>query len=143
MSSSNKLSTAVKALCYLAQVFPEGKSSSEIADAIGVNASKLRQILSQLMRSEIVGSSKGPTGGFFVAQDFTSLSLYEIYSALEDRKILDLDVADASEASDKSTQQYNEYFDTLFGDIQKQIEEKLQAIKLSHIKDQQNGHKSK
>jgi Rrf2 family protein len=143
MSSSVKLSTAVKALCYLAQVFPEAKSSSEIADAIGVNASKLRQILSQLMRSEIVGSTKGPSGGFFVAQDFTSLSLYEIYSALEDRKILDLDVADASDATDKNTQHYNEYFDNLFGDIQKQIEERMQAIKLEQIRDQQNGPKHK
>ena len=143
MSSSYKLSTAVKALCYLAQVFPEAKSSSEIADAIGVNASKLRQILSQLMRSEIVGSTKGPTGGFYVAQDFTSLSLYEIYMALEDRKILDLDVADASEATDKTTKQYNEYFDYLFGDIQKQIEERMQTIKLEHIKDGHDARKTK
>ena len=63
--------------------------------------------------------------------------------ALEDRKILDLDVADASEATDKTTKQYNEYFDHLFGDIQKQIEERMQTIKLEHIKDGYDVRKTK
>ena len=136
MSSSNRLSTAVKALCYLAKVFPESKSSSEIAAAIGVNASKLRQILSQLMRNEIVGSTKGPNGGFFVGQDFTTLSLFEIYDALEERKVMDLDVADARHAKERDTKQYNDYFDQLFGDIQRQIEKRLQSIKLAEIKNE-------
>jgi Rrf2 family protein len=134
MSASNRLSTAVKALCYLAKVFPETKSSSEIAEAIGVNASKLRQILSQLMKSEIVGSAKGANGGFYVAQDFTSLSLYEIYAALEDRKVLDLDVADAKNARERDTRAYNDYFDRLFGDMQRQIEKTLQTITLGEIR---------
>lgn len=139
MSASNKLSTAVKALCYLAKVFPDSKSSSEIAAAIGVNASKLRQILSQLLKSEIVGSTKGVNGGFFVAQDFTSLSLFEIYAALDEKKIIDFDVADAKNAKDKSTKTYNEYFDNLFGDLQHQIEERMRTIKLKHIwKDSEN-----
>ncbi len=134
MSASHKLSTAVKALCYLANVFPETKSSSEISDAIGVNASKLRQILSQLLKNEIVGSTKGPNGGFFVAQDFTSLNLYEIYDALEERKVLDLDVADARHARERDTRLYNDYFGKLFGDIQAQIEKTLQSITLEEIR---------
>ncbi len=134
MSASNRLSTAVKALCYLAKVFPETKSSSEIAAAIGVNASKLRQILSQLMKNEIVGSTKGSNGGFFVAEDFTSLSLFEIYEALEERKVIDFDVADARHAKERDTRMYNEYFGRLFGDIQSQIEKTLQSIKLAEIK---------
>lgn len=139
MSASNKLSTAVKALCYLAKVFPDSKSSSEIAEAIGVNASKLRQILSQLLKDEIVGSTKGVNGGFFVAQDFTSLSLFEIYAALDEKKIIDFDVADARHAKEKNTKTYNEYFDNLFGDLQHQIEERMRTIKLEHIwKDSEN-----
>ncbi len=134
MSASNRLSTAVKALCYLANVFPESKSSSEIAEAIGVNASKLRQILSQLLKNEIVGSTKGSNGGFFVAQDFTSLNLYEIYAALEDRKVLDLDVADAKHAKERDTKSYNDYFGRLFSDIQSQIENTLESITLEEIR---------
>jgi len=135
MSSSYRLSTAVKALCYLAKVFPEAKSSTEIADEIGVNASKLRLILSQLNRGEVVGSTKGPTGGFYLAQDFTSLSLYEIYTALEEKKLVDFDVADSSGAKDGETEKYNNYFHNFFWDIQKQIEERMQNVKLNNIKD--------
>jgi DNA-binding IscR family transcriptional regulator len=87
------------------------------------------------MKSEIVGSTKGPSGGFFVAQDFTSLSLFEIYAALEERKVVEFDVADATNASDESTQHYNAYFNAFFGDIQNQIEARMQAIKLEQIKE--------
>lgn len=135
MSSSYRLSTAVKALCYLAKVFPEAKSSNEIAEEIGVNASKLRLILSQLNKNEIVGSTKGPTGGFFLAQDFTELSLYEIYSALEEKKLIDFDVADSKDAKDGEVEKYNNYFHNFFWDIQKQIEERMQNVKLDSIKD--------
>ncbi|MFH0988920.1 MAG: Rrf2 family transcriptional regulator [bacterium] len=141
MSASNKLSTAVKALCYLAKVYPESKSSAEIAEAIGVNASKLRQILSQLMQSEIVYSTKGPTGGFLIAEDFTSLSLFEIYAALDDRKIVEFDVADASGAKDNSVKAYNDYFNNLFGDIQHQIEERMRSIKIEQIANSHESHK--
>jgi Rrf2 family protein len=135
MSSSQKLSTAVKALCFLAKVFPDPKTSGEIAEAIGVNASKLRQILSSLMKADIVGSTKGVNGGFFLTQDFTELSLYEIYSALEDRKIMDLDVADAGDAKDGEVQNYNNYFYNFYANIQKQIEAQMKEVKLNQIKD--------
>lgn len=134
MSSSHKLSTAIKALIYLAKVFPAAKTSSEIAEEIGVNASKLRLILSQLQKNEIVGSAKGPTGGFFLIQDFTSLSMYEIYNALEEKKILDLDVADASSARDDEVHSYNRFFNNLYADIQKQVEIRMQSVKLEDIK---------
>ena len=135
MSASNKLSTAIKALIYLAKVFPEAKSSTQISRKIGVNASKLRLILSQLHRAQIVGSTKGPAGGFYLAQDFTSLSMYEIYDALDERKLIDFDVADSSKANDSDVENYNRYFNHFFDDIQKQIEERFRETKLKNIID--------
>ncbi len=141
MSSSHKLSTAIKALIYLAKVFPAAKSSMEMADEIGVNASKLRLILSQLQRAEIVGSTKGPAGGFYLVQDFTSLSMYEIYEALQEKKIIDLDVADSSSAKDDTVKEYNHFFSKLYDDIQKQIEERMRNVKLEDIKGTKNENK--
>jgi len=143
MSSSQKLSTAVKALCFLAKVFPEAKTSGEIADAIGVNASKLRQILSPLLRAEIVGSTKGANGGFYLTQDFTALSLYQIYSALEDRKVMDFDVADAGSALDGEVQNYNNYFYNFYANIQKQIEAQMKEVKLNNIKNGETDENNK
>ncbi|QKJ99159.1 MAG: hypothetical protein HND40_06090 [Ignavibacteriota bacterium] len=50
MSASTKLSTSVKALCFLA-VNPLPKNSNEIADAIGINASKIRRLMAMLGKS--------------------------------------------------------------------------------------------
>ncbi|MBU1101233.1 MAG: Rrf2 family transcriptional regulator [Bacteroidetes bacterium] len=133
MSASHKLSTAIKALIYLAKVFPEAKNSSSIADEIGVNASKLRLILSQLNRAQIVGSTKGPTGGFYLAQDFTSLSMFEIYDALDEKKLVDFDVVDASSANDEDVKNHNRYFNHFFDKIQNQIEEQMKKTKLENI----------
>ncbi len=132
MTSSNKLSTAVKALTYLGKEFPVPKSSSEISEAIGVNASKLRQILSSLCKAEIVASVKGTQGGFVLLQDFTSLSLYEIYAALDEKKIIDMDVA---KANNNETKQLNDYFNHFFWSIQKEIEDRMKTIKLNEISD--------
>lgn len=134
MTASNRLSTAIKALCFLAKEYPYAKTSSEISEAIGVNASKLRQILSALCKSEIIASTKGTNGGFFLLQDFTELSIYEIFSALEEKKIIELDVADSINAKDEDVAQYNNYFTNLFGDIQSKIEEHFKQIKLTEIK---------
>ena len=135
MTASTKLSTAIKALCYLAEQFPEPKTSSEISKKIGVNASKIRQIMSMLNRNEIVGSSKGTQGGFILLRDFTSLTMLEIYSALEDRKMVEFDVARGSGENEKENQKYNSYFNHFFWDIQKQIEERMKNITLENIKD--------
>lgn len=136
MSSSYRLSTAVKALCHLAKVFPDAKTSTQLAEELGVNASKLRLILSQLNKAQIVGSTKGAGGGFYLAQDFTELSLYEIYTALEEKKLVDFDVADSANAKDGEINRYNNYFHNFFWEIQSQIEERMQKVKLNSIKDE-------
>ncbi len=67
MSASTKLSTSVKALCFLA-LDDKPKNSTEIAASIGINASKLRKLLSMLGKSGIVKSDSGMLGGFSLAK---------------------------------------------------------------------------
>ena len=45
MSASTKLSTSVKALCYLAEKYPDPKTSKEIAKSITLNIIKLLPII--------------------------------------------------------------------------------------------------
>ncbi|MFA8343364.1 MAG: Rrf2 family transcriptional regulator [Rhodothermaceae bacterium] len=135
MSASTKLSTAVKALCFLAEKFPEPQNSTEISKKIGVNASKIRQIMSMLCKHEITGSTKGTQGGFILRRDFTSLTLLEIYDALEDRKIMEFDVSEAAGENIEDNKKYNSYFNHFFWNIQKQIEERMKDITLESIKD--------
>jgi len=130
MSASTKLSNSVKALCYLAEKYPEAKSSNEISAHIGVNASKLRRLLSLLTKSGIVASNKGTTGGFNLAKSPSLISIQQVYCAIEDRKAFHFDV-NKKIGNDKSkTELYNTFFLELFADIQIDIERKMDKISL-------------
>ena len=133
MSASTKLSTSVKALCYLAKTYPEAKTSSEIAKKIGVNASKLRKILSMLVKNNIVGSSQGASGGFILKKDANELHLQEIYCAIEDRKAFHLNVAKSKGGYLSETSKLNNFFLDLFADIQVEIEEKMRKLTLKSV----------
>ena len=132
MSASNKLSTAVKALYFLAESFPEPKCSTEIAESIGYNPSKLRKILSFLVKDNIVTSTRGKSGGFLLAKSTEEINLQEIYCAVEFRQAFYLDVNKSNQNSDY-TLQFNNYFLELFSEVQVEIEDKMSKIVLKDV----------
>jgi Rrf2 family protein len=134
MSASTKLSNSVKALCYLARVAPEGKASSEISSKTGINASKIRWLLSMLKRQGIVISVMGVNGGFRLNREPQSINLQEIYCAIEDSKAFHLNVLQNGEEQ-RGEESINKYFLNLFEDIQQDIEKKMLKISLKDILD--------
>jgi Rrf2 family protein len=140
MSASTKLSTAVKAICYLSNPNTLPKTSSEIAENIGINPSKLRKILSMLVKNGIVESTHGTTGGFILKKNFSTLHLQEIYCAIEDRKAFHLDVRKNFVKKDSQTEKINNYFLSLFTDIQVDIEDKMKLITIKSIIDKINSN---
>jgi len=132
MSASTKLSASTKALCHLARTFPLPQSSQAISQAVGVNASKLRRLLSLLSRNGIVVSAKGKTGGFLLDKDPRVLHLQEIYCAVEDRKAFHLDARSPDGDGDRHAA-FNNYFLDLFAEIQVDIETKMEGITLYAI----------
>jgi Rrf2 family protein len=135
MSASTKLSTAVKALSYLASVSPEPKNSADISDITGINASKLRKLLSLLVKSGIVESEKGTNGGFKLKKKANQINLQEIYCAIEDRKAFHLDVNKSKGSGLNKNQKLNNYFLDLFNEIQINIENEMEKISLKNIID--------
>ena len=136
MSASTKLSTAVKALCFLAEDIDSAKTSTEISNEIGVNASKLRMLLSMLSKSSIVTSGKGIKGGFVLNKDPKDIHLQEVYCSIEDRKAFHLDVQKFTGHHLSMPIQINNYFLDLFAEIQVDIESKMTKISLQSIMDQ-------
>lgn len=134
MSASTKLSTSVKALCFLATA-DKPKNSNEIAASVGINASKLRKLLSMLGKSGIVKSDSGMLGGFSLAKKPDEIHLQEIYCAIEDRKAFYLNVNDDNLEENGSSEKINYFFLDLFSDIQVEIENKMTGITLKSIID--------
>jgi Rrf2 family protein len=133
MSASTKLSTSIKALCYLEEVHPKPVSSSEIAESIGINSSKLRRILSLLVKNGIVESNSGTTGGFKLKKLPAQIHLQEIYCAIEDRKAFHLDVSKELIKKNSLPEKINIYFLDLFAEVQVDIEDKMKKITLQSI----------
>ena len=133
MSSSTKLSTSVKALCYLEQLYPKAVSSTEIATIIGINSSKLRMILSMLSKNDIVESNSGSSGGFKLKKKASDIHLQEIYCAIEDRKAFHLDVRKDSIKKNSLPEKLNFYFLDMFAEVQIDIENKMKKITLESI----------
>ena len=132
MSSSTKLSNSVKALCYLAD--SEMPSNSiEISKKTGINASKLRKLLSLLCKNKIVQSNKGAFGGFSLKKNAAEIHLQEIYCAIEDRKAFDLHSTSENKNNSFYDSEINNYFLNLFENIQIEIEDKMRKITLAEI----------
>jgi Rrf2 family protein len=140
MSASTKLSTSVKALCYLAKTYPDPVTSSEISSAIGINSSKLRMILSMLAKNGIVESNSGTTGGFKLKKKPSEVHLQEIYCAIEDRKAFHLDVRKDSIKKNSLPEKLNFYFLDLFAEVQVEIEDKMKVITLQSILNKINNN---
>ena len=134
MSASTKLSTSVKALCFLASE-QKPKNSSEIAEAVGINASKLRRLLSLLGKAGIVKSDSGMLGGFTLSKLPEKINLQEIYCAIEDRKAFYLNVNQENSTTDSPSEKINYIFLDLFSEIQVEIENKMTDITLESILD--------
>jgi len=140
MSASTKLSTAVKAICYLNDSFPVPRTSTEIAEKIGINSSKLRKILSMLVKNDIVESTHGTKGGFLLKKNSESLHLQEIYCAIEDRKAFHLDVRKELIKKNSIPAKINSYFLDLFEEVQVDIENKMKQITIKSIIEQLNNN---
>lgn len=116
----------------MARAGEDPKTSAEISDHTGINASKLRKILSMLAKNGIVESTHGATGGFIIKKDIENLHLQEIYCAIEDRKAFYLNVSE-SNAGEDEIMNLNFFFLGLFNDIQVDIENKMKKITLKDI----------
>lgn len=132
MSASTKLSTSVKALCFLA-LDEKPRNSTEIAASVGINASKLRKLLSMLGKAGIVKSDSGMLGGFSLAKKPSEIHLQEIYCAIEDRKAFYLNVNDDKLEENGPSEKINYFFLDLFSEIQVEIENKMTDITLKSI----------
>ena len=83
MAGNSRFAVSLHILAYL--TYREGRSvsSAEIASSVDTNAVVIRRLLSALVRARIVQAQKGAAGGFMLAKTPQSVSLLDIYRAVE------------------------------------------------------------
>ncbi|UZH55085.1 Rrf2 family transcriptional regulator [Salinimicrobium tongyeongense] len=89
LSSSSKY--AVNAVLYLAVHSNEQKKirAKEIAEAIKLPSPFLSKLLQSLSRENIISSSKGPTGGFYLTSKALETPLIEVVNIIDGTYRLD------------------------------------------------------
>ena len=61
----------------------ERKSAKEMAEAVNVSEAHLAKVFQRLVREGLVGSTRGPKGGFELAKRPDEVTLFDIYIAIE------------------------------------------------------------
>ncbi len=77
--------TAIKATIYLASKFASEQKASvkEIAEYIDASEHTVGKMLQILVKENIIKSTKGPSGGFYITASQTQLSVLKIVLAID------------------------------------------------------------
>lgn len=84
MAANSRFAVAVHALTMLALHAGRRHSSRDIAGSVATNPVVIRRLLAELARAGLVESSHGARGGFRLARPARRISLYDVYTAVED-----------------------------------------------------------
>lgn len=105
MLSSSRFIVAIHALSVLARHTGKGPvCSNAIAESVHTNPVVIRRLMSELEKSAIVKSTAGRTGGFELGRPAPSISLADVYSAVEDETVFRMHKIDPNALCPVATQ---------------------------------------
>ncbi len=81
--------TAIKAVIYLASKFDSGEKAGikEIAEYIDASEHTVGKMLQTLVKAEVINSSKGPAGGFYITAKQKNQSIIHIVEAIDGKHV--------------------------------------------------------
>ncbi|HMX76914.1 MAG TPA: Rrf2 family transcriptional regulator [Chitinophagaceae bacterium] len=81
--------TAIKAVIYLASKFETGEKAGilEIAHTIDASEHTVGKVLQLLAKENIINSSKGPNGGFFLNAKQIQLPIIQIVESIDGKNV--------------------------------------------------------
>ncbi len=79
---SNAMTIGMHSLIVLSR---EGKpmNAIQLADRIGSTKFHVAKVLQRLVKDNILGSMRGPTGGFSLKKEPSEITVFDIYSSIE------------------------------------------------------------
>lgn len=79
---SEAASIAIHGMVLVAR-HPEGINAGKIAEFTGLSRNHIAKVMQRLVKSDMLKSVRGPSGGFSLKRDPASISLLEIYEQIE------------------------------------------------------------
>ncbi|MEM8872322.1 MAG: Rrf2 family transcriptional regulator [Pseudomonadota bacterium] len=96
MKRNSRLSLALHTLSHMAGDPTRVRTSSDIAEHAGTNPVVVRRVLGRLREAGLLTSEKGHAGGWLLARDPGSITLADVYLALDESLIATGDIDHAS-----------------------------------------------
>lgn len=124
---SNKGRYAVRALFDIAY-FNQGQATQakDIAERQGIPPRFLEQIFQDLKRAGIVGSKRGPQGGYSLAGEPETIRLGDVIRALEGPLVL-------TEGSERGEDQVVSVTEAVFRDLSQRVESCFDGVTLADV----------
>jgi Rrf2 family protein len=113
---------AVRTVLYLARNSDHIASASEIAHAMHIPRSFLAKILQRLVRSSILTSSRGPSGGFQLSLDPSEISLLAIMEAIQGPACINVCAVDSKRCKMSSTCTVHPIWIEIRSDVEKRMQ---------------------
>jgi Rrf2 family protein len=83
MTGNSRFAVSLHILAYLVYRTGAAVPSAEIAESVDTNPVVIRRLLSALVKARLVKAQKGASGGFSLARTPESISLLDVYRAVE------------------------------------------------------------
>jgi Rrf2 family protein len=88
MSRSTKLSSAAFIMSFVACKAPRQVTTDQIAEALQDHPARVRQLVANLVKAELLSSLRGAAGGVILGKPPESISLRDIFVAVEEQPVL-------------------------------------------------------
>lgn len=132
MSKSTQLVTASYIASYVGAAYPAQVNTDSIAKVVNTHPSRVRRLVSKLVKAGILRSHRGSAGGVALSKEADQVTLADIYDAVQEQPILCIGVHEIdSEEGGKAF--LSPTFENLYQGLESKMRHDLQKIKLSDL----------
>jgi Rrf2 family protein len=128
MAVNTRFATGVHTLVLLAAEPDTLQTSNDIAAKLNTNAVVIRRVLASLQKAELVSSQKGPSGGSRLSRPAKSITLRDIYRAVENGAVFH-----APSLSGSAALRVASTLDKVFSESQRALEQELDKTTLAQL----------
>lgn len=132
MSKSTQLVTATYIAAFVGSAFPSKVNTDDIAKAVKTHPSRVRRLVSKLVKAGVFKSHRGSAGGVVLAREASKITLADICDAVQEQTILSLGFHDPIEDSEHQGL-LRPIFEKIYEGLEKKIREDLEKILLADI----------
>ncbi len=131
MAANSKFAMATHIMTALAQK-QDKLNSTYLADSLNTNPVVVRRILSELQKAGLLETEAGRSGGARITRKPSSISLFEVYAAVDDGELFAYNPNDPNKKCALSCQMKS-VLTPVFEAANQALADKLKKIKLSEL----------